>query len=450
MTYPRRILAPLFAVLTLIFSVAFTGAAFANSGTDHSGTWSWREVGAISSGWTLQECSAEHTTGCTIGTGGGTSPGLASFWLASPAITGQVDNTWVVARGICSNGHVFGSWVWGAATANSGTNLSYSASNCSDNMVGTATIQVGWMVAHNSPDTNNIQGDCTTTPNLNCSAVTVTGAIQYRNGSAFPAVTTCAYTASGSYSGTTLAVRLQGVTTVPAGGWQVVGPDPGTNSPSTVTYTMGASNAVDGSAQTYYGSGTLSTDAAMTARVIALDSTGGPTCYLSLTLSSNAIGQAATADNNPGTSADAGDGSSCGFSLNPIHYLICLFYPPASATTQWQSRINTLKTEPPLNIMVGGSQLLTDVYGSANCNYDSTTVGNCPGSNIPEFQGPDGAGGANANAHADLVSAASNIVATNVWANVLYRLITISLWVGWIFWAWQRISASFGGKDNDV
>lgn len=431
------------ALLALACVVLGDTASWAASGTDHSGTWSWRELGSIASGWGLQECSAERSAGCSVGTGGGTAPGVASFWLASPVVASTGDNMWVIVRGVCANGSTFGSWVWAASTANTGTNLSYSANQCADQMTGTTTFQVGYMQAHTSPTTANVNGDCVTDPNLNCSTPTITGVIQFRNGSAFPAVTQCGYLGAGSYIGGQLAVRVTGVSAVPAGGWAVYGPDPGNNTPtSSPAFTFGASATVDGQAGTYYAAGALSADSAMTARVVALDSTGGPTCYLSLALSSNAVGSSAPVPVDQTNPSGSDVGGSCSWSWNLLRGLVCLFAPQPSQLTSWSAKVNDIKTHPPVNIMTGGFDLISELVSSSGCAWDSNAGGNCQqATSAGDFSTDDGQ-------HVNFLTAAAQLVQTTTAGGILYDLMKAAIWFGFAWWAWERVSRSFGGKEQ--
>lgn len=264
------------------------------------------------------------------------------------------------------------------------------------------------------------------------------------------------YSVAGSYVGTTLAIRAQlpSGTTFPTGGLRVDVPDLASNAttadyPSTPTLAITSGASVDGQPNTYYATTTLSTaPTTKTFRVSPVDGTGKPTCYASGVLSSNAINQTAPAvTGNDGNS----DGTSnCGVSWNLLTDFKCgfrwAFYCDSTCFSGWQSRVNTVKSNPPLNIFISGVTFMNDTIGAVSCNIqgncDPNAIGNPTDPTIPAFDSPD----PNDTTHKlDLVQAVGDMMQTG-YGRTLYLIEEIGLYLFFIWFIWDRLSRSFGGK----
>lgn len=269
-----------------------------------------------------------------------------------------------------------------------------------------------------------------------------------------PAYTQCAsglYTATGSYSGTTLSTRItMGTGTFPASGFRIDAPNGGVNVDltTTPTATITTDDAVDGYPGTYYRSVTVSSLSSLTERITALTSSTVGQCFIPVGLINNQI----SSNPNDTTGADNTNppsSTSCGFSLNPLNYIKCLFWPTQSGFTAWSSRIDTLKTEPPINVMVSGYTLINDSYSTlTSCKDTAGGSGFCRNiasdplsNNYTTFQAPD-----SAHTNWDPLYQAGQFMQTTTGGQVVYDLIRIGLWVGFAFFAWSRVSAAFGDK----
>jgi hypothetical protein len=272
-----------------------------------SNGWYWQQSVPAASGWEAKECT-EATVTCT-----GSSSTVFNVRLSHPNVPARASDSmaaWTVVSTACSNGSGFTayqySYVFGPNPSSGSLSTGYAMSNCPDSMAAAATVRYGYMYYATSPTAAQIAAG---------SPVWMV-AVQFSR-SSLPAGSVCSYSGTGSYSGGQLAVRLQGVASVPAGGWRVDAPDTGGTGSGTAPLTLGASNAVDGSPKTYYGAASVSTFTPLTARVTAISGTGFALCYLSLTLSSNSISSAA--DTSAGVEDD---GTSCS-GYNPLVYLKC-------------------------------------------------------------------------------------------------------------------------------
>jgi hypothetical protein len=129
------------------------------------------------------------------------------------------------------------------------------------------------------------------------------------------------------------------------------------------------------------------------------------------------------------------------FSWNPISWVLepvkCAlhwaFVPSTAVAQGWTTRINNIKTRFPVNIMVGGYGFITDVLGVV----DNTNETFCDFS----FDTPQGV-------EFDPVCSAAETAQTNAKGTAIYRLAQIGIIGTFVWWAWRRIAASFGGKES--
>lgn len=276
------------------------------------------------------------------------------------------------------------------------------------------------------------------------------------NGVVASLCTSGTYSVSGSYSGTTFAVRaiIPANGTFPAGGFRVDAPDPGSDPTGTATMTIASTDTVDGYANTYYHSITLSTLSTLTARVSAKSSTGNTICYLSITLATNGVSSTPPPDTSGSGSGDTGDangGSSCGFSLNPIHYLICLFEPSTSQLQGWSGKISDIESKPPVNIFTAGVAYVYDGANAIVCSVNNSCGPGGPqnGQYPDAFQAPTPCGNSlcgDSSNKVDLLAAAGNDVSSTTWGQVYYHICEVGIWGVFLLVAYRTIGAAVGGK----
>lgn len=239
---------------------------------------------------------------------------------------------------------------------------------------------------------------------------------------------------------------------LPSAGWTVVAPDPGTSTGSIGT--VRTSDTVDGFPNYYEGFFTLTSLSTMTARIyVGADGSGHPGCYISLTVSGSPL------DGTPGLGDTGNDtqtstNTNCGFSLNPFHYLKCLF-EPSSSLQQWSDLENTAKTHPPISLIVGG---ISYISTGVSAFGDTTGHPGCgSGGSVPDCAAFVGPGvGSSTNGSADLIQAACNEMtgctsdhATGTpWGEAIYYLLEAAIGGFFLFRIWALIAASFGTKDN--
>lgn len=283
------------------------------------------------------------------------------------------------------------------------------------------------------------------------------------------ACTTTSFTSvSGSYSGTTLAVRFgYAPSSKPSGGWNVIAPDPGNNN-GTPTGVVGLNATVDGAANTYYASFTLSTaPSTMTARIWANDASDAyQNCYVSLTLSSNAISSTPPVTGQTGgndTGTDNTQATNCGLSLNPAHWIKCLFWPETSFQ-QWNSLQSTAKTHVPTSLVIGGigyvsttEQVFQNNSTTGNACDNGDYAASCD--NVPAFDGPAVCNASEAqtgitnpdcySARLNLITSAGDVIQNHAWGNILYGMMSIGVAVTGFMLCWRLVSASIGGKEAE-
>ena len=138
----------------------------------------------------------------------------------------------------------------------------------------------------------------------------------------------------------------------------------------------------------------------------------------------------------------------CGFSVNPLNYLKCLFLPSDVTFRQWDSLRQTAVQKPPVSVINGGYQFVNGIMSQyGECTQAQVGTGGCqqtyegkiklPGSQTtsPEFRfNPFNAAGTYAKD-------------SSVYQNVL-NIIRFGLWMGFALYLFRRIGNSFGSKQN--
>lgn len=219
--------------------------------------------------------------------------------------------------------------------------------------------------------------------------------------------------------------------------------------------TMSTANTVDGSPNTYFEEWTgVTAHTPLNALIQAPDIGSHLGCQLLISLSSNPINKTPTDTSTGGTGDTSGSGGpNCGFSLNPFHYLKCLF-EPTDTMQRWNSFASTAQSHPPISVIVGGYSFVTSTFsaftagpqGTANC---ATTGVSCPlveGGVGGTFADPTGI---NSGAHRmDIVGAAGDDVQNNTWGHATYVMLEYAFVLGTFIGIWRMVSASFGGKGS--
>lgn len=168
------------------------------------------------------------------------------------------------------------------------------------------------------------------------------------------------------------------------------------------------------------------------------------------TLSSDECVDVATEPANPPAPAD-GSITNClsgAISWNPIDWVFvpvkCVltwaFEPTPSQMTQWQTRAQNIASKPPVNIMASGVDYLNsvkDIWAACmpTCAGDGTTYGfPVPGEPVGTTFDP--------------IASAGNTMQTDPKGQTIYGVMQVGIIGGFVWWAWRRIGASFGGKES--
>lgn len=153
---------------------------------------------------------------------------------------------------------------------------------------------------------------------------------------------------------------------------------------------------------------------------------------------------AVDAGTDTGANPDPSDGTNCitsSWSWNPVSWVYApvkcalkwAFVPSAEAATSWQTKINTIKTQFPVNIMVGGYNAIVDIIGAVN----TTSPAACDFA----FHTAQGVS-------FDPICNAASTMQSNTKGQAIYRLMQIGMIGAFGWWTLRRIAASFGGKES--
>jgi hypothetical protein len=254
-----------------------------------------------------------------------------------------------------------------------------------------------------------------------------------------PSCSTAFSAVEASYVGTTLSARWKWSGTRPVHGWDLYVPGDGT-AVGTGTAPGHASNVAV--AVGLYGMDQTATLTGVTAgvtkfRVQAVDD---PTCYATGTLSASAVG---TPPQNTGTD---NSGADCG--LNPFCYvsaaLRAAFVPSTDATASWSSRVDSIKTHPPVNFVLAGVGFVAQVVNDTGCNgsVSNAFVGGCSSAGASGSEMTTLGGGQSV----DLLGAAGGLAGGGGAGAALGLIMRCLVWGVALLWMWRRVSRSFGGK----
>jgi hypothetical protein len=264
--------------------------------------------------------------------------------------------------------------------------------------------------------------------------------------------------AAGSFvnpSGTSgsLSIRFTWTVTLPSGftGWDVKFPADGTGFDQSFTKVGGS---VDGQPNVeYYQWDGVTAHTPLTALITAPDIGSNLGCSITVTLSGNQISQIAP-DTSTGAVGDTqtSDNPNCGFSLNPFHYLKCLFEPTDTAQ-EWNTFSTTAESHPPISTITSGYSYVTSTFGAFNNGFQGTTNCSTQGITCPledgtgtTFQDPTGI---NSGEHqVDFLETASQLVQTHTWSIAMYDIIKGFIALGGFLACWNMVAASFGGKGS--
>lgn len=264
---------------------------------------------------------------------------------------------------------------------------------------------------------------------------------------------------SGSTTSGTVSVRFGWIIAPPSAGWTVEYPGDG----SGMIQNMGVGSTVDGSPNTYYGSWSgVTAHTPLTATIIAPTISGVPGCQVTFTLSTNQITSTPPVPPDTGSDTQTSTNTNCGFSLNPFHYLKCLF-EPSHSLQQWSDLKTTAQSRPPMSIIIGGITYVSDAYSFFNGANASggvcVTGGDCLGGNAsnvpfedPTFNGAQDTDASNNGSQAahrlDLITSMGNLVQNNGWGAAGYWIISAGIWIYGLLQIWERIASSFGSKSS--
>jgi hypothetical protein len=257
-----------------------------------------------------------------------------------------------------------------------------------------------------------------------------------------PATSTCPTSyesARASYVGTSLKVRFTWKGAKPSAGWDL--------------YVPGSSSSPSGSGQLHvapvviggpgeYGAEVTVTLSGVTSGTTGfrVQKTGDSGCYVTGTTSAVAV------DGSPVDGGDLGDGD-CG--LNPFCYikaaLVWAFVPSSDSAAGLTDRWEDLQTEVPVSYMVGGFGLIRAVLDATACEDNGTLDATCADMGTVDDL-PTDMDSLGEEASVDLLGAAASLESTPMGAGIHAGLV-IMLWGGFVWFAWSRISRSFGGRE---
>lgn len=259
-----------------------------------------------------------------------------------------------------------------------------------------------------------------------------------------------------SLIGTQYTIKIHwGNTTLPTSGWkvydaQVAHPPPGGSTP---VATIPLSSSI-GSGWYYYTFTDSTASGSFT--LYSGTNTSLPGCSIDH-IAGSVVPDTSTEDT--GNDTQTSSNGNCGFSLNPFHYLKCLF-EPSHSLQQWNDLKTTASTHVPFSLVLAADPYISAVFtragdtngcdvGSNNCPqiFDSPTVSMVGGSSCA-YDGQDTQVCADGN-HVDILGAAANQMQHTTWGQILYGMLRAIIIVGALFTAWTRVSASLGGKDGD-
>jgi hypothetical protein len=246
---------------------------------------------------------------------------------------------------------------------------------------------------------------------------------------------------SASYVGGSLAVYFKWSGSAPAAGWKVYAPGDGSAAG------VGASQLVVSPSGTgtpgEFGASAPVTLGAAPASV-RVQSGSAPGCYAAVapSLTSEVTGTV------PDTGTDSG-GFACG--LNPFCYigsaLRSAFVPSSSTAAAFTTHLDDIKGRAPVSFVIAGGTFLVTVATDSGCPTGTTMAGGACSASYGATLGADiapaalGAPGA----HLDALNAAGALASTS-YGPYLRTGLVLMFWSGFVFWAWRRVSDSFGGR----
>ena len=137
----------------------------------------------------------------------------------------------------------------------------------------------------------------------------------------------------------------------------------------------------------------------------------------------------------PAATSSNCDGS--GFSFNPVSWVVvplkCLFVPTKDFN-QWSQFKTNASSRPPLSVVTGATSYVSDFFSG----YSNTSAHSCP--SVPIL-------GGNRSICFDPIANASQVASTNTNYQKILTFIRYGLWVGFAFYAYKRITKSFGSKE---
>lgn len=197
-------------------------------------------------------------------------------------------------------------------------------------------------------------------------------------------------------------------------------------------YFQGNSNGVGGNANTF--------------RLVVKtgDSTSSSVyCYMDITATNNGHLEPG---GNPGSATDPDDGLHCG--LNIFCYIKAAlkwaFTPGAGTFNQWASFQTTLASTPPFSLIASLSSYVGNIFTGYTCSCGDAGDYNLGGRlAIPA---EDGSTADEVSGGIDFLGAIRDS-ADNIWWQDILTIMRLSMWALFAWWAFNRVTASFGGKN---
>lgn len=153
------------------------------------------------------------------------------------------------------------------------------------------------------------------------------------------------------------------------------------------------------------------------------------------------------------TPTTEGDDNSCGFTFNPFRAIKCAFVPTDAGFRQWEALQTSSSTKPPLSFITGMKSFTTDVFGGyTECNYGPAcpiNSGQVVRSQNVILPGNTTIGKyADDNKNFDPLSKAATLAYESTWWQGIHSIFKAGLWVGFVFYGINRITNSFGAKNE--
>lgn len=238
-------------------------------------------------------------------------------------------------------------------------------------------------------------------------------------------------------SGTTATIRTKVNVTYTS--VAVIVPDGGTSN-ATPTFSLTSANSVDGAPGYIYGTGTVSSSST-TGRLVLINGST-KVCYQSLTATTGTVRQ----DGSTTGSVDPTSGSAntdCGW--NPFCYvkaaIYAMFVPGSGTFNQWTTFQNTISSRPPFSLITACADYVSGMF----TGYDNS--GSSGSATLNGVYAAPNADGSNSSQ-----TITFNIIgrlstdAQNSWYQDAMTITKIFLWSLFAWWAFNRITATFGGK----